>query len=118
MDLILYLFGFSFSFFFLLLSYWKEDRILNIFGSISLMIICLILIGTSVQEINLVPTSSVVTTDPDTNATITNVTYTQQPQNHGMYLESLGFGLMMFVFTAIQYLYFTMSHEVAVRIGR
>lgn len=115
MDLIITLIGFSFSFFFILLSYWKEDRNLNIIGSISAFTMCVIMIGTSIQTTTLVPTTSTLTTEIiDENVTVTTeeIGYEMQIFNQGLFLESSGIALMMAIFVILQYLYFTLIHNL------
>lgn len=107
MDMTLTLLGVSFSLFFILLSYWKEDKFLNVIGSISLFIMATILAGTGLQTESIAPTV--------TNVTFNGTSYivsAQSPQAATqVWYESLGMGLMIAVFTAIQYLYFSMSFK-------
>jgi len=109
-NLLLYLIGFPFSFFFILLSYWKEDRILNIIGSLSAFTLVLILIGTGIQIVELKQISQ-ISYNYTNNVTI-NFAYSPQVFSYEVsYLENLGIGLMIAVIIAIQYLYFTFVYS-------
>ena len=113
MDLLLFAFSFPFSFFFIILSYWKEDRNLNIIGSLSLVTVALILLGSGLQQTEIVKTTllTVVNTTYNytTNTTATNVT------SRGFWFESFGIGLLVVLFTLIQFLYFILMYDYAVK---
>jgi hypothetical protein len=111
MNALLYLVSFSFSFFFILISYWKEDKNLNVIGSISLMIVTLILVGTSIQLTNYVPVNQVTISNATGN--YTSLSYEPRNYNYGVFLESMGIGFFMSIFIILQYLYFHLSHQLA-----
>lgn len=115
MDLLLFGIGTSFSFFFLVLSYWKEDRIFNIFGSLSLMTMILILIGTGIQTGGTATTAFVISNETDvvTNNTMTYSTV----ENIVDFNQSVGIGLLMFIFISLQYLYFNMVYKNVIKSG-
>jgi hypothetical protein len=94
------------------LSYWKEDKFLNVIGTISLMIMSAILAGTSVQT----STNEIAAIQTLSNATGNFTLYSYAPRmfTNGVFLEGLGIGLLMAVFSAIQYLYFSMSFKESI----
>jgi hypothetical protein len=94
------------------MSYWKEDKTLNIIGSFSLIIISIILVGTSVQSTDLMP-SSITYISNVTNYTYTEISYSPVLYNQGTFYENLGIGVMLVIFTAIQYLYFSVAYKFA-----
>lgn len=111
MNLLLYLISFSFSFFFIFLSYWKEDRIFNIIGSLMSVIIVIILIGTGIQitELKTISQSSYVLIN---NTSITDFMYSPISYSYDVsYLENIGIGVLISVFILLQYLYFTFMHS-------
>lgn len=109
MDALLFIFGIPFSFFFLILSYWKEDRNFNIYGSMSLLIMagCLI---TGIQTTSQGFQSIVVTDSIGTVLTNNTVTFNKIENVANLY-ECIGVALFMVLFTAIQYLYFTIVYN-------
>ena len=109
MDLTLFVIGLSFSFFFILLSYCKEDKNLHIIGTISLMIFFIILTGTSVQNTNLVLSSTQLINNVTGNFSIN--TYTPQVYTEGVFYENIGIGTMLVIFTALEYLYFALVYK-------
>jgi hypothetical protein len=116
-DLILFVIGLSFSFFFILLSYWKEDKNLHIIGSVTLMILFIILTGTGVQSTGLVTAAQSSLETTIGNATVYNKTmsvisaYNAQIYNNGVFYEHIGIGVMLVIFTALEYLYFALVYK-------
>jgi hypothetical protein len=109
MDMILSLLGFAFSFFFVLLSYWKEDKFLNVIGTISLFIMAMIVASTNFQT----TVNEVAAIQTLSNATGNFTVYSYAPRmyTNGVFAEGLGIGLLVAVFSAVQYLYFSMSFK-------
>lgn len=111
MDMTLTLLGFCFSFFFLLLSYWKEDHFLHVIGTVSMFIMATIVAGTSIQTSGMEISAIQMVQNATGNFSL--YSYSPVMYSNGVFAEGLGIGLLVAVFTAVQYLYFTMSFKGA-----
>lgn len=109
MDMILFAIGFSFSFFFILLSYWKEDKQLHVIGTASLLILFIVLTGTSIQNTSFVLSSTQLINNVTGNFSIN--TYTPKVYTEGVFYENIGIGVMLVIFTALEYLYFALVYK-------
>lgn len=114
MDIFLLAISFTFSFFFLLLSYWKEDRILNIIGSFALLTIATTLAVTGIQVNSRLNYTLLINNTTDVVANYTT-SYNSVDQVSGL-AESLGAGFVIVIFTAFQYLYFNWAFKEANRL--
>lgn len=80
----------------------------------SLVILFIVLIGTSVQSTGLVLANVTTTETVAGNVTtiVTTNVYESQIYQEGVFMVSLGIGLMLSIFTIIQYLWFSLVYIV------
>lgn len=99
MNILIAAIGFPFSFFLLLMAYWKEDKILEQLGSLSLLIMAMAL-ATGMQTYYVVPLA---------NNTVAN--YTEVNVNAVSVYEGIFLMVLISVIDLLQYFYFSHLFE-------